>query len=685
MHVPDHLRSRRQWIAWRRETRDGKPTKIPYRPTEPSRNAESDNPSSWDSLEEALAAENADGVGYMLTAEDRVVFVDLDHCIASGVTHPAAQKILDELGGYQERSPSGDGWHILVHADKPGTKCVTRAVPWNDGKNDGQLEMYATRRYCTFSGTGSGEIEPRQDQVNALYHSLWPEPAPTPSQPRSNGHVNLDDRALLERMFNGSNGPTIQALYQGDTSAHDGDDSKADLALCSHLAWWTKRDAPRMDSMFRNSSLMREKWDERRGDQTYGQMTVAKAIASCVGGYEPNDNSTPTATSTNEKDSGRQMGTTIRFTPSSELLAHIPPEPSWIWEGCLVRGATTLFAGKPKAGKSTLLYALAEACAKRETSFLGRTLNGGPVLYASEEGRATLAGTLPRHSEIHVLTRDTAWPKPTWQALIEATTAAATELHAVLCVIDTFAFFGALGPDAEKDAGSVQTLIDQLAPLAATGCAVILNHHHRKSGGEDGDAIRGSGAIIGAVDAFAEIERIEDAPSDHRRLIITPRWTAPPVLVVSWDAVHGHRVIGHAADRAGTSEIGWEPRIAETLPTEGDGLTLDEIAELLNADRRQWHRALATMIDTGQITRTGRGDRYAPYRHTITAVTSSRQTAETDAPGITPFQPPSAVRIRTAAGGDATAVQPSRGRMNPRTPDADAELARIQSKFGGTS
>lgn len=67
----------------------------------------------------------------------------------------------------------------------------------------------------------------------------------------------------------------------GDTSAHGGDDSSADLGLCNILAFWTGKDAAQMDAIFRQSGRMRPKWDERRGAQTYGEMTITKAIQDC--------------------------------------------------------------------------------------------------------------------------------------------------------------------------------------------------------------------------------------------------------------------------------------------------------------------------------------------------------------------------------------------------------------------
>ncbi|MGQ7182466.1 phage NrS-1 polymerase family protein [Escherichia coli] len=37
----------------------------------------------------------------------------------------------------------------------------------------------------------------------------------------------------------------------------------SDLSLCNHLAFWTGKSATRMDSMFRETSLIRDKWLHR--------------------------------------------------------------------------------------------------------------------------------------------------------------------------------------------------------------------------------------------------------------------------------------------------------------------------------------------------------------------------------------------------------------------------------------
>ncbi len=103
------------------------------------------------------------------------------------------------------------------------------------------------------------------------------------------GGTALDDAELLRRARASANGEKFANLWDGDTSDYaNGDNegrSEADLALCSLIAFWTGPDEDRIDGLFRQSGLMRPKWDERHyGDgRTYGQGTIEHALA---GRYE---------------------------------------------------------------------------------------------------------------------------------------------------------------------------------------------------------------------------------------------------------------------------------------------------------------------------------------------------------------------------------------------------------------
>ena len=82
------------------------------------------------------------------------------------------------------------------------------------------------------------------------------------------------------------NGEAFARLWRGDISGYPSH-SEADQALCSRLAFWTGRDAGRMDALFRQSGLMRPKWDRRQGGSTYGQITIQHAIQHCTSVYQP--------------------------------------------------------------------------------------------------------------------------------------------------------------------------------------------------------------------------------------------------------------------------------------------------------------------------------------------------------------------------------------------------------------
>ena len=78
---------------------------------------------------------------------------------------------------------------------------------------------------------------------------------------------------------NADNGEKFKRLWSGDFSAYPSQ-SEADLALCRILAFWTKRHAASVDRLFRQSGLIRPKWDVPHfcAGKTYGQATIEKAI-----------------------------------------------------------------------------------------------------------------------------------------------------------------------------------------------------------------------------------------------------------------------------------------------------------------------------------------------------------------------------------------------------------------------
>lgn len=165
--IPAAMRERDQWVLWRREERGGKLTKVPHRAGAPERKASTTDPASWSDFATAAAMAQTvgvDGLGYVFAADDPFVGVDLDGAIGEdGELTPEAERIVDELDSYTERSPSGRGVHVIVRGDLNGH---------GDGARSGPVEVYGARRFFTFTadhlpGT-PGTIEPRQEQLDAV-------------------------------------------------------------------------------------------------------------------------------------------------------------------------------------------------------------------------------------------------------------------------------------------------------------------------------------------------------------------------------------------------------------------------------------------------------------------------------------------------------------------------------------
>ena len=98
---------------------------------------------------------------------------------------------------------------------------------------------------------------------------------------------DLGIEQIIDTAKKSKNGLRFSTLFEGDWSQFYDSQSEADMAFTSDLAFWTARDPYKMDAIFRKSVLYRDKWDEQRGDDTYGNLTINKAIESCQNEFIP--------------------------------------------------------------------------------------------------------------------------------------------------------------------------------------------------------------------------------------------------------------------------------------------------------------------------------------------------------------------------------------------------------------
>jgi len=293
---PDVLRVLPQWVAWRFVRRNDKWTKLPVDPVRNS-SASPTDPATWGTFEQAIAACtcNVDlaGVGFVFTASDPFAGVDLDQCIdpTTGQPKPWATAILERLDSYSEISPSGKGVKVFVRASKPGQRCKV-------AYEDGAIEMYDRERFFTVTGQRlpdtPTDVEERQPQYEAVYELVFGGgDAPQSAMPMAQATVSDNDRSHLDdddiiriALRSKKSGEKFKALWEGRWQEHFGSQSEADSSFVFRLAFYTK-DAAQVDRLFRRSGLMRDKWDEKHGAQTYGEMTIAGALEKVTSQYFP--------------------------------------------------------------------------------------------------------------------------------------------------------------------------------------------------------------------------------------------------------------------------------------------------------------------------------------------------------------------------------------------------------------
>lgn len=294
--IPDPLLTREQWIIWANEDiedRDEK-TKVPYQTT--GRHADTTDPDTWSSFDKARKAADMipgmNGVAYVFTAASPIVGVDLDKCVDNGELDTWAEWVVAALDSYTHISTSGTGLHVFALGSVP-----------DGGNRKGNIEMYDQDRFFAFTGdhlegTPTG-LEQRNDEIRAVWDAHinvdddedeYDDTGGENDGGSSEVHdVSMDAQEIIDKAKEAEyKKNTFGRLFErGDISSYPSQ-SEADSALCCLLAWWTGHDDKLMDEIFRKSALMRPKWDEDRGGDTYGEITIEAAKKKTTGSYDPN-------------------------------------------------------------------------------------------------------------------------------------------------------------------------------------------------------------------------------------------------------------------------------------------------------------------------------------------------------------------------------------------------------------
>src|SRR5215213_1696342 len=198
---------------------------------------------------------------------------------------------------------------------------------------------------------------------------------------------------------------------------------------------------------------------------------------------------------------------------AADLMALDPLPATPIVQGILYVGVT-LFAGKPKIGKSWMMLALALAVTTGSTIFGNTTVQQGEILYlALEDNRRRLQRRIKKllsdreaPAGLHFALD---WPRLD-EGGLEALDKLLEEQPGInLVIVDTLARLKPAGSKKRTHYDEDRDSVDSLIPLADKhSIAIVLVHHLREMDSDDPlDMIHGTAGLTGGVDGALVLKR----------------------------------------------------------------------------------------------------------------------------------------------------------------------------------
>ena len=286
--IPNELKAVPNWVCWKSEPDPKSHSGIKKIPINPKTGGQamSNNPETWSNFSTAVRkSAKYSGIGFMFDGSG-FFGVDLDDCreaiedYGTDGTDNIVYEFIYGLNSYTELSQSGNGIHIICKGRLP-----------EGARRKGKVEMYDKGRYFIMTGNSISEFNEIVDCTETIQplhekylggSSQSPQPAQLPLTPPT-----LTEQEIINKAMTSQNGDKFAKLYKGDISDYPSQ-SEADMAFCAMLAFWCSGDTALMDKIYRNSGLMRPKWDRKQNQSTYGAITLQKAVDSCQSFYSGN-------------------------------------------------------------------------------------------------------------------------------------------------------------------------------------------------------------------------------------------------------------------------------------------------------------------------------------------------------------------------------------------------------------
>lgn len=342
-----------QWITWTPVQVPGepKPRKVPgFNAMWNGQNIEgghdAHNPAFWTTLD--VARSTSPNIGFVLTENDPYFCIDIDHALQpDGQWSQTAQAVCAMFpGAYMEISYTGDGLHIF------GQGQIPKGFKHKNSKLG--LEVYDRIRFIAVTMHNAvGDANTNHQHALVSFTNMYMGQAISgnvdgwTTVPRADWNGPDDDDELIDRMLKSR--PSVNVLWNGKAHVRDlwfanqdvllesygdpaggYDASEADMALATHLAFWTGANCERIERLMWRSGLARDKWKDHR---TYlRDFTISKAVGACVKVYnDPRAVTQQTLEPVGQQQSTRQA---INATVRTGIQYLTPDAQVQLFKGC---------------------------------------------------------------------------------------------------------------------------------------------------------------------------------------------------------------------------------------------------------------------------------------------------------------------------------------------------------------
>jgi len=288
--LPEELKQTNNWCFFKLIP-DGKKDKMKKVPFNPHNGefGKSNDENTWSDFETAVAAnERYQGNGIGFYFKEPYLGIDIDNIadeieryLVGDIEQNIVFEFIETFKSYSEISVSGNGLHIITKGNIPG-----------DRRRKENVEMYTSGRFFTVTGNSISKYDEISKVSNSNMDRIYRKYLETNVvQFSKNGQfqstIDLTESEIISRIMSSKSRDRFKSFMNGTWQEEYTSQSEADLAFSNLLAFWCGRDFVKMDSIFRQSSLIRDKWDAKRGKTTYGEATLYKAINDAQDIYTP--------------------------------------------------------------------------------------------------------------------------------------------------------------------------------------------------------------------------------------------------------------------------------------------------------------------------------------------------------------------------------------------------------------